>query len=234
MAKFRKLSVVMPVYNEKNTVARAIDAALCAPLPNLDREIIVVDDGSTDGTREVLANLNQNTKIKMLYHQSNRGKGAALQTAFDSVTGDIVVIQDADLEYDPNDYLVLLKPILEGKADVVFGSRFHSGPRRALFFWHFLGNKFLTFLSNLLNNLNLTDIETGYKMFKSDILKSIKIRSNRFGIEPEFTAKVAKRKLKIYEVPINYNGRDYSEGKKITWRDGINAIFAIIWFRFFD
>jgi glycosyltransferase involved in cell wall biosynthesis len=170
----------------------------------------------------------------VLYHNRNQGKGAALRTGFASLTGDVVIIQDADLEYDPVDYPRLLEPIIDGRADVVYGSRFLGGPHRVLFFWHYVGNKLLTLLSNALTNLNLTDIETCYKVFRSKILEDIDFRSNRFGFEPEFTAKVAKMKLRIYEVPISYSGRTYSEGKKITWKDGLMALFQIIWYRLFD
>jgi glycosyltransferase involved in cell wall biosynthesis len=172
--------------------------------------------------------------VKVIYHSRNRGKGAALRTGFASVTGDIIIIQDADLEYDPNEYPKLLEPISDGRADVVYGSRFIGGPHRVLFFWHYVGNKLLTLISNALTNLNLTDMETCYKVFKSQILKDINLKSNRFGFEPEFTAKVSKMRLRIYEVPISYSGRTYSEGKKITWKDGIVALCLIFWYRFFD
>jgi glycosyltransferase involved in cell wall biosynthesis len=172
--------------------------------------------------------------VKVIYHSRNRGKGAALRTGFESVTGDIVIIQDADLEYDPNEYPNLLEPISDGRADVVYGSRFIGGPHRVLFFWHYVGNKLLTLISNALTNLNLTDMETCYKVFKSQILKDLNLKSNRFGFEPEFTAKVSKMRLRIYEVPISYSGRTYSEGKKITWKDGIVALCLIFWYRFFD
>jgi len=197
------------------------------------KEIIIVDDGSTDGTRDILR-AKYETKCRVLYHERNMGKGAALQTGFNQVTGDIVIIQDADLEYDPADYGRLVDPIVRGKADVVYGSRFLGGPHRVLFFWHYTGNKMLTLFSNMLNNVNLSDMETCYKAFKSDILKNLRLRSRRFGFEPEFTAKVARRKLKIYEVPISYYGRTYEEGKKITWRDGISALYCIIKYRFVD
>ena len=230
----KKLSVVVPVFNEKNTISEIISRISSAPSNELEKEIIVVDDFSTDGTREILKNLNQNSKVKIAFHEKNQGKGASLRTGFNMVTGDIIIVQDADLEYDPKEYPIMLGPILEHKADVVFGSRFHAGPRRALLFWHYFGNLLLTFLSNLLNNLNLSDMETCYKMFTRQVLENIQIHSDRFGFEPEFTAKVAKKNWRIYEVPISYNGRSYAEGKKISWKDGILAIFAIIWFRFFD
>jgi glycosyltransferase involved in cell wall biosynthesis len=169
-----------------------------------------------------------------LYHDRNQGKGAALRTGFEGATGDIVIIQDADLEYDPREYPVLLEPILDGRADIVYGSRFLGGPHRVFFFWHYLGNKFLTLLSNALTNLNLTDMETCYKVFRREVLNDIQLKSNRFGFEPEFTAKIAKKGFRIYETSISYSGRTYAEGKKIGWKDGVKAIFAILWFRFFD
>jgi glycosyltransferase involved in cell wall biosynthesis len=227
-----KISVVMPVYNEVDTIEEIISRVNSAAI---DKEIIVVDDFSTDGTRQRLEEIIQGQdNLKVLYHNRNKGKGAALRTGFASLTGDVVIIQDADLEYDPVEYPRLLEPILDGRADVVYGSRFLGGPHRVLFFWHYVGNKLLTLISNALTNLNLTDIETCYKVFKSEILKEIDFRSNRFGFEPEFTAKVARMKLRIYEVPISYSGRTYSEGKKITWKDGLMALFQIIWYRLFD
>ena len=222
----------MPVYNEVDTIEEIISRVESAAI---DKEIIVVDDFSTDGTRERLEEIIQGQdNLKVLYHDRNKGKGAALRTGFASLTGDVVIIQDADLEYDPIEYPRLLEPILDGRADVVYGSRFLGGPHRVLFFWHYVGNKFLTLISNALTNLNLTDIETCYKVFLSKILEDIDFKSNRFGFEPEFTAKVAKMKLRIYEVPISYSGRTYSEGKKITWKDGLMALFQIIWYRLFD
>jgi glycosyltransferase involved in cell wall biosynthesis len=227
-----KISVVMPVYNEVDTIEEIISRVNSAAM---DKEIIVVDDFSTDGTRERLEeNIQGQNNLKVLYHDRNKGKGAALRTGFASLTGDVVIIQDADLEYDPIDYPKLLEPIIDGRADVVYGSRFLGGPHRVLFFWHYVGNKLLTLLSNALTNLNLTDIETCYKVFRSKILKDIDFKSNRFGFEPEFTAKISKMKLRIYEVPISYSGRTYSEGKKITWKDGFMALFQIIWYRLFD
>lgn len=227
-----KVSVVIPVYNEVGTIEEIVSRVQAVPL---EKEIIIVDDSSNDGTRELLKKISQNQEnVKVLYHNRNQGKGAALRTGFNKVIGDIVIIQDADLEYNPNEYPKLLQPILDNRADVAYGSRFLGGPHRVLFFWHYIGNKLLTLLSNAVNNLNLTDMETGYKAFKSEILNEIKIKSNRFGFEPEFTAKVAKKRYRIYEVPISYSGRNYSEGKKITWKDGIIAIFTILWFRFFD
>jgi glycosyltransferase involved in cell wall biosynthesis len=226
-----KLSVVIPVYNEAATVIEVIQRVRNTPY---DTEIIVVNDGSTDGTRDRLDMLPDADDLRLLRHETNSGKGAALRTAFACVTGDIVIIQDADLEYDPRDFEKLLEPILDGRADVVFGSRFLGGPHRVLYFWHYLGNRFLTLLSNALTNVNLTDMETCYKAFRAPILNDLRIKSNRFGFEPEFTAKVAKRGLRIYEVPISYSGRDYAEGKKITWRDGVAALFTILRFRLFD
>jgi len=227
-----QISVVIPVYNEVSTI-REIIARVQAV--DLDKEIIIVDDGSTDGTREQLQEIALSQEnIKVFYHDRNQGKGAALRTGFEAATGDIVIIQDADLEYDPREYPVLLEPILDGRADIVYGSRFLGGPHRVLFFWHYLGNKFLTLLSNALTNLNLTDMETCYKVFRREVLSDIQLKSNRFGFEPEFTAKIAKKEFRIYETSISYSGRTYAEGKKIGWKDGVKAIFAIIWFRFFD
>ena len=227
-----QISVVIPVYNEVSTI-REIVARVQAV--DLEKEIIIVDDGSTDGTRELLQEITlSQDNVRVLYHDRNQGKGAALRTGFEGATGDIVIIQDADLEYDPREYPVLLAPILDGRADIVYGSRFLGGPHRVLFFWHYLGNRFLTLLSNALTNLNLTDMETCYKVFKREVLNDIQLKSNRFGFEPEFTAKIAKKGFRIYETSISYSGRTYAEGKKIGWKDGVKAIFAIIWFRFFD
>ncbi|MCL4691538.1 MAG: glycosyltransferase family 2 protein [Candidatus Hydrogenedentes bacterium] len=226
-----KLSVVIPVYNEADTITEVIRRVRDTPY---DVEIIVVDDGSTDGTPDRLLALADADDLCLLRHEANLGKGAALRTGFARVTGDVVVIQDADLEYDPRDYGKLLEPILDRRADVVYGSRFLGGPHRVLFFWHSVGNKFLTLVSNAVTNLNLTDMETCYKAFRADVLKNVQIRSNRFGFEPEFTAKVAKRGLRIYEVPISYSGRNYAEGKKITWRDGVAALLTILRFRLFE
>jgi len=229
-----KVSVVIPVYNEVATIEEIVRRVQAVPLEQ-EKEIVIVDDASMDGTGARLREIAQaNRNVRVLYHERNQGKGAALRTGFGAITGDVVIIQDADLEYDPREYPRLLEPILDGRADVVYGSRFLGGPHRVLFFWHSIGNKFLTLLSNALTNLNLTDMETCYKVFRSQILKEITFKSNRFGFEPEFTAKVAKRRLRIYEVPISYSGRTYAEGKKITWRDGISAIWTILKFRFLD
>jgi glycosyltransferase involved in cell wall biosynthesis len=227
-----RLSVVIPVYNEVGTIEEIVGRVQAV---DLQKEIVIVDDGSTDGTRKLLQEITlSHENVRVLYHDQNQGKGAALRTGFESASGDIVIIQDADLEYDPREYPVLLEPILDGRADIVYGSRFLSGPHRVLFFWHYLGNKFLTLLSNALTNLNLTDMETCYKVFRREVLSDIQIKSNRFGFEPEFTAKIARKDFRIYETPISYSGRTYAEGKKIGWKDGVKAIFAIIWFRFFD
>jgi glycosyltransferase involved in cell wall biosynthesis len=224
------LSVMVPVFNERLTIRQLIDRVRAVPIR---KEIIIVDDASTDGTTDVVreiaaqGNGDPNNRIRALYHAENAGKGAAIRTAIEAVTGDIALIQDADLEYDPNEYPVLIEPILAGHADVVFGSRFLSGPHRVLFFRHSMGNKLLTFLSNLFTDLNLTDMETCYKVFRSDVLKRLHLVSNRFGIEPEITAKVARLGARVYEVPISYHGREYWEGKKIGWKDGVAAIWTI-------
>jgi len=235
-----KLSVLIPAYNEVNTLEEAIRRVRGVRLP---KEIIVVEDGSTDGTRELLMRLAGEAKpapdplndLKVLFQPKNQGKGAAVRSALSHVTGDIVVIQDADLEYDPRDYMRLLEPILSGQADVVYGTRFYGGgPHRVLFFWHYLGNQLLTFVSNVLTNLNLTDMEVGYKVFKSEVLKNINLKSDRFGFEPEITMKVAKKKCRVYEVPISYHGRTYAEGKKITWKDGIATFYTLIRYWLWD
>ena len=226
-----KLSVVIPVYNEKNTVLELLDRVRRVDLP---KEIILVDDFSTDGTREILQKLPPSDDLITIFQPRNMGKGAALRTGFGSVTGDIVVVQDADLEYDPAEYVNLIQPILANKADVVYGSRFLGGPHRVLLFWHSVGNRILTTLSNMITDLNLTDMETCYKVFRAEILKKIQFREDRFGFEPEFTAKVSKARFRIYEVPISYSGRDYSEGKKIGWKDGVAAIYLILKYGFFD
>ncbi len=225
-----KLSVVIPVYNEVETLVEVLRRVREVPLL---KEIIVVDDGSNDGSRDLLRG-DLGPEVAVVLHDRNRGKGAALRTGFQKVTGDIVLVQDADLEYDPSEYPRLLKPILEGKADVVYGSRFGGETHRVLFFWHYVGNRFLTMLSNVFTNLNLSDMETCYKVFRADLLKRVRFRSSRFGFEPEFTAKVARIGCRIYEVPVSYHGRGYEAGKKITWKDGFAAIGCIIRYRFFD
>jgi len=232
-----KLSVLMPVYNEVGTLEEAVHRVRAVRLP---KEIIIVDDASTDGSRELLQRIEREiqqardplNEIKACFQPVNRGKGAAIKSGVAYVTGDVVIIQDADLEYDPQDYMKLLDPILNGQADVVYGTRFYgSSPHRVLFFWHYLGNQLLTFFSNMLTNINLSDMEVGYKVFKSEILKGINIESKRFGFEPEITVKVAKRGCRIYEVPISYHGRTYAQGKKITWKDGFAAFYSLIRFR---
>ena len=219
------ISVIIPVYNEVTTIKEIVKRVQSV---DLAKEIIIVDDASTDGTREALNELKEGEGITVLFHESNQGKGAALRTACKEVKGDIVIIQDADLEYDPQEYSKLIRPIIEGKADAVYGSRFLGGPHRVLLFWHYVGNKLLTLFSNMFTNLNLTDMETCYKVFKTSLLKELSIESNRFGVEPEITTKLAKLKCKIYEVDISYSGRDYGEGKKINWKDGIAAFYWIV------
>ena len=222
-----KLSIIVPVYNEKQTITQII--ARIEETPH-EKEVIVVDDFSTDGTREILRQLDTSgepSSVRVLYHAVNQGKGAALRTGIAAARGDIIIIQDADLEYDPSEYGVLIQPILAGRADVVYGSRFLSGPHRVLFFWHSLGNRLLTLLSNMFTDLNLTDMETGYKAFRRELFAKIFIEENRFGFEPEITAKVARLRCRLYQVPISYYGRDYSEGKKITWKDGFAALYCI-------
>lgn len=228
-----KLSIVIPVYNEKDTLEEIFRRVQATPYT---KEVIAVDDASTDGSREILRRLAEEYEnVRLFFHDQNQGKGAALRTGFAHVTGDVVIIQDADLEYDPRDYPALLDPIQRDLADVVYGSRLIGAqPHRVLFFWHYMGNRCVTFLSNMFTNLNLSDMEVGFKVFKAEVLKDISIKCNRFGVEPELTAKIAKKRVRIYEVPISYHGRDYAQGKKITWRDGIAAIFHIIRFRFWD
>ncbi len=226
-----KLSIVIAVYNEKQTILEILRQVRQVPL---HKEIIVVDDFSSDGTRDLLKNLPPSDDLKIFYQPHNMGKGAALRTGFQAVSGDIVVIQDADLEYDPAEYFNLIQPIMANKADVVFGSRFLSGPHRVLFFWHYVANKSLTTISNMMTGLTLSDMETCYKAFRTEVLRKIRLRENRFGFEPEFTAKVARARCRIYEVPISYSGRDYSEGKKIGWKDGVAALYFILKYRFLD
>ena len=227
-----KLSVVIPIYNELETlneILRRVEAT------KFDKEIILVDDYSIDGTRDLLKDYENREGYQVFYHSRNKGKGAALRTGFENVQGDIVLIQDADLEYNPEDYPQILAPILDKRADVVYGSRFlGGGAHRVHFFWHSVGNKVLTLISNMFTNLNLTDMETGYKVFTRPVLEKLTFKCDRFGFEPEFTSKVAKNGFRVYEVPISYSGRDYAEGKKITWKDGVAALWFIIKFRFFD
>jgi glycosyltransferase involved in cell wall biosynthesis len=228
-----KTSVIIPCYNERETIAEIVSLVRTAPLPEI--EIIVVDDGSSDGTRELLESEIEPMADHVIYHQRNRGKGAAIRSGLAVVTGDLVVIQDADLEYNPEDYPRLLGPILNGKADVVFGSRFAGGQsHRVVYFWHMIGNKLLTLFSNMCTNLNLTDMESCYKAFRAAVLRKIELCENRFGFEPEVTAKVAQAGCRIYEVGISYDGRTYEEGKKITWRDGVRAAYAIVKYNFFS
>lgn len=226
-----KLSIIIPVYNEVSTIERVVEEVKKSPL-DLEIEIIIVDDASTDGTREVLSEI-KNPQIKVIFHERNLGKGAAINTAKKYISGDIVIIQDADLEYSPQDWPQLIELIREGYADVVYGSRF-LGPHRVFAFWHYFANRFLTLLTNLLYDTILTDMETGYKAFRADIFKEIPLRAKRFDFEPEITAKIFKRKLRVYEVPVTYRGRTYKEGKKITWQDAFWAIWALIKYRFYD
>jgi len=225
------LTIVIPVYNEVETIGTVLEAVAAAPFR---KEILVVDDGSTDGTRDILKDCGH-PQVRVLFHEKNRGKGAALQTGLREATGEIVLIQDADLEYDPREYPLLLRPIFEDRADVVYGSRFGGhGAHRVIYFWHYLGNRFLTLLSNMFTNINLTDMETCYKVFRREALEGISIEEDRFGFEPEITAKIAgKKHLRIYEVPISYYGRTYEEGKKINWKDGMRALWCILKYNIF-
>ncbi len=227
-----KISVIIPCYNERETIEKIVHAVRASPVEPI--EVIIVDDASTDGTVAVLTEKVARGVDKVIYHPVNQGKGAALRSGFAAATGEIILIQDADLEYNPEEYPLLLEPILSGKADAVIGSRFMGGrPHRVVYFWHMVGNKFLTLLSNMCTNLNLTDMETGSKAFKASVLGTIQIRENRFGFEPEIIAKLAKAQCRIYEVGISYDGRTYEEGKKITWKDGVHAIYAILKYNFF-
>lgn len=227
-----KLSVVIPVYNERETLEHLLEKVREAPIEEL--EIIVVDDASSDGTRDLLKERVEKVVDRVLYHDENQGKGAALRTGFKAATGDIVIVQDADLEYDPREYPKVITPIVEDRADVVFGSRFAGGEaHRVVYFWHMMGNRFLTLVSNMFTNINLTDMETCYKAFRREIIQAVDIQENRFGFEPEITAKVSKMGCRIYEVGISYYGRTYEEGKKIGWRDGFRAIYAIVKYNLF-
>lgn len=228
-----RISVLIPVYNEERTILELIRRVRAVELP-YQREIVVVDDGSTDGTREALAQEAEGARdLKIIYHAVNRGKGAAVRTALTAATGDVLIIQDADLEYDPRDYPVLLRPIVEGRTQVVYGSRF-LGEHKAMYFWHAVGNRFLTLVTNLLYDTTLTDMETGYKVFTAEVARRLRLRSDRWGFDPEITAQILKRGYRIYEVPIAYNGREYWEGKKITWRDGITVLVTLLRCRFLD
>jgi glycosyltransferase involved in cell wall biosynthesis len=224
----KKLSIIVPVYNEKKFIKKAITAVLKVNIGKLKKEIIVIDDGSNDGTSQVLKTI-KNRAVKVIYQKKNRGKGAAIRRGLKEITGDIVVIQDADLEYNPKELILLLQPILDKNADVVYGSRFLGDrPHRVLNYWHMVGNKFLTLLSNMLTNINLTDMETGYKMFTRKVADRLLLEEDRFGIEPEFTAKIAKMKCRVYEVGISYFGRNYDQGKKINWKDGLMAVWCVL------
>lgn len=225
-----KLSIIMPVYNEKNTIKEILGKVRHIDLGEIEKEIIVVDDGSTDGTSDILK-YEADSSLKYVRHQQNQGKGAAVKTGLGAATGDLIIIQDADLEYDPHDYLKLINPVLKGKAQVVYGSRF-TGERRNMLFWHYVGNRLLSLITNILYNTTLSDMETGYKLFTKEALNNIKIKAKRFEFEPEITAKILKEGIRIYEVPISYTGREFSEGKKISWKDGLIALWTLIKYRF--
>ena len=227
-----KLSVIMPVYNERNTIQEILRRVRTVDIGEIVKEIIVVDDGSTDGTPDILK-LEEDSTVKVLKHKTNQGKGAAVRTGLGAATGDFIIIQDADLEYDPDDYRTLLAPILKKKAEVVYGSRF-TGEHRNMLYWHMLGNKFLSFMTNVLYNTTVSDMETCYKLFTREALEGIEIKSDKFNFEPEITAKILKKKIRVYEVPVSYAGREYEEGKKITWRDGFSALWALVKYRFTD
>ncbi|MCG3149041.1 MAG: Undecaprenyl-phosphate 4-deoxy-4-formamido-L-arabinose transferase [Verrucomicrobiae bacterium] len=231
---YKTISILIPVFNEVKTLEEIVRRVRAADTCGLTKEIVLVDDASTDGTADVFNKLSGAKDLRIHSHPFNRGKGAAIRTAIEHATGDIFLIQDADLEYDPVDYPLLLKPILDGRADVVYGSRFTGGTHRVLLFWHYMANRFLTLLSNMVCNLNLTDMETCYKVFRRQCVADMKLTSDRFGIEPELTAKLARRRYRFYETGINYSGRDYSEGKKIGWKDGVAALWFIFRYRFFD
>ncbi len=227
-----KLSIIMPCYNERHTIEKVVDAVLSSPVRNA--EVIIVDDCSTDGTRDILSSQIASRVSRVIFHDRNRGKGAALRTGIAAATGDFVIIQDTDLEYDPQEYPFLLEPLAQNKADVVYGSRFMGGrPHRVVYYWHSVGNWILTTLSNMFTNINLTDMETCFKVFKREIIQSITIEEDRFGFEPEITAKIAKMKCRVYEVGISYYGRTYAEGKKIGWKDGLRALYCIVKYNVF-
>jgi glycosyltransferase involved in cell wall biosynthesis len=226
-----KISVIIPAYNEVNTIAEIVKRVQAVQIAN---EIVIVDDGSSDGTRDVLQSLNSVGEARVIFHEHNQGKGEAIRTGLESVTGDVIIIQDADLEYDPRDFEALLRPIREGIADVVYGSRFLGGARRPTMFWHMVANKMLTLMTNILYNTILTDMETGYKVFKHEVMEHIRIRAKRFDFEPEFTAKILKHNVRIFEVPITFNPRDYQEGKKIGMKDAFQAVWTLIKYRFVD
>jgi glycosyltransferase involved in cell wall biosynthesis len=228
-----RLSIIMPVYNERGTLREILSQVRAVELPDIEKEIIIVDDGSTDGSRDILAEEDQAGDLHIFYHDHNRGKGAAVRTAIERATGDLILIQDADLEYDPRDYPRLVQPIIEGRVTVVYGSRF-LGPRKAMLFWHMMGNKLLTLTTNILYNAILSDMETCYKCFRADVLRDVPLRARRFELEPEITAKVLKRGHRIFEVPISYYGREYHEGKKISWRDAPIAFWTLLKYRFVD